>query len=314
MLSARSIFGQGAIVTGIAKVDSRTQELVSISISRISELSEDINDSLQVFSKSDGSFYFPEIKQGHYNIIVSFLGFKSETKSITVNHSDSKIFVDFNLTNSLNYLNEVVITGTKTYKRRTNSPVIVNVINSQALDDFQACTLSDGLKFQPGLRVETNCQTCNYTQLRLNGLGGGYSQILINGRPIFSPLMGMYGLEQLPKSMIDRIEVVRGGGSSLYGSSAIGGTVNVITKLPKSNSYSLNSFFQNINGKANDIVFNGDISTVSENKKSGMSFFLNNRTREIYDHNDDGFSEIPELENVSFGTNFFFSCRLRIKS
>ena len=214
MLSARSIFGQGTIVTGIAKVDSRTQELVSISISRISELSEDINDSLQVFSKSDGSFYFPEIKQGDYNIIVSFLGFKSETKSITVDHTDSKIFVDFNLTHSLNYLNEVVITGTKTYKRRTNSPVIVNVINSQALEDFQACTLSDGLKFQPGLRVETNCQTCNYTQLRLNGLGGGYSQILINGRPIFSPLMGMYGLEQLPKSMIDRIEVVRGGGSS----------------------------------------------------------------------------------------------------
>jgi outer membrane receptor for ferrienterochelin and colicins len=306
MLSTRFLFGQNAVVTGIVKVDSRTQELVSICISKISELSEDINDSLEVFSNSDGSFYFSEIKQGDYNIFASFLGFKREMKTITVNHSDSKIFVDFNLTNSRNYLNEVVITGTKTSKRRTNSPVIVNVINSQSLDDFQACTLSDGLKFQPGLRVETNCQTCNYTQLRLNGLAGGYSQILINGRPIFSPLMGMYGLEQLPKSMIDRIEVVRGGGSSLYGSSAIGGTVNVITKLPKSNSYSLNSFFQNINGKANDIVLNGDVSMVSEKKQSGMSFFFNNRTREIYDHNDDGFSEMPEIENLSFGVNFFF--------
>ncbi|MDB0613506.1 TonB-dependent receptor plug domain-containing protein [Tenacibaculum maritimum] len=67
----------------------------------------------------------------------------------------------------------------------------------------------------------------------MNGLSGGYSQILINGRPIFSPLTGLYGLEQIPTNMIDRIEVVRGGGSALYGSSAIGGTVNVITNIPK---------------------------------------------------------------------------------
>ena len=73
----------------------------------------------------------------------------------------------------------------------------------------------------------------------MNGLAGGYSQILINGRPIFSPLTGLYGLEQIPTNMIDRIEVVRGGGSALYGSSAIGGTVNVITKIPKKNNYSI---------------------------------------------------------------------------
>lgn len=304
--SSSYLFGQNANIAGIVKVDNRIQESVSITILKTSQISHGISDSMMVLSKPDGSFSFPKIHSGDYNITASFLGFKNETKSIIVNNSDSKIFVDFNLTNSLNYLNEVVITGTKTNKRRMDSPVIVNVINDKSLDDFQACTLSDGLKFQPGLRVETNCQTCNYTQLRLNGLAGGYSQILINGRPIFSPLMGMYGLEQLPKNMIDRIEIVRGGGSSLYGSSAIGGTVNVITKLPKINSYSLNTFFQSINGKSNDVVFNGDVSVVSENKNSGMSFFFNNRTREIYDHNNDGFSELPELENVSFGSNFFF--------
>ena len=130
-------------------------------------------------------------------------------------------------------LDAVVVTGTKTYKRQTNSNIIVNVLNSENLEMVQACNLSEGLKFQPGLRVETDCQTCNYTQLRMNGLSGGYSQILINGRPVFSPLTGLYGMEQLPVNMIDRVEVIRGGGSSLYGSSAIGGTVNVITKIPK---------------------------------------------------------------------------------
>ena len=74
----------------------------------------------------------------------------------------------------------------------------------------------------------------------MNGLAGGYSQILINGRPIFSPLTGLYGMEQIPANMIDRIEVVRGVGSSLYGSSAVGGTVNVITKVPRNNSYVVN--------------------------------------------------------------------------
>lgn len=108
-------------------------------------------------------------------------------------------------------IDQVVITGTRTPKRKTDSPVIVNLINSKTLDHVVATTLSEGLKYQPGLRVETDCQTCNYTQLRINGLQGGYSQILINSRPLFSPLMGLYGMEQIPTNMIDRIEVVRGG-------------------------------------------------------------------------------------------------------
>ena len=140
----------------------------------------------------------------------------------------------------------------------------------------------------------------------MNGLAGGYSQILVNGRPIFSPLTGLYGLEQLPANMKDRIEVIRGGGSSLYGSSAIGGTVNGITRIPKDNSYELNSFYQNINGGANDLVLSGNASIVAENKNSGVSFFFNRRQRDYYDHNDDNFSELPELENTSFGTNIFF--------
>ena len=124
------------------------------------------------------------------------------------------------------------------------------MIDSKLLDQTQACNISEGLKFQPGLRVETDCQTCNYTQLRMNGLGGGYSQILINGRPVFSPLTGLYGMEQIPANMVERIEVVRGGGSALYGSSAIGGTVNVITRIPKESSYDISVNTSLINGKA----------------------------------------------------------------
>ena len=207
LFSVNLSYAQTGNISGIVRVDNRVQELATVSI---------LNDAVRyVSTKPDGSFDFKKIPFGSYTLSASFIGFQKKTLEIIINETSPSADLNFNLDRSLNSLDEVVITGTKTYKRQTSSPVIVNVINSQSLDDLQTCALSDGLRFQPGLRVETNCQTCNYTQLRLNGLQGGYSQILINGRPIFSPLMGLYGLEQLPKSMIDRIEVVRGGGSCL---------------------------------------------------------------------------------------------------
>lgn len=237
-------------------------------------------------------------------LVASSIGYLSERKTISIKPLEEKT-VNFTLTETDEVLDQVTVTGTRTDKRRTNSPVIVNVINSQTLADVQACNLSEGLKFQTGLRVETDCQTCNYTQLRMNGLAGGYSQILINGRPIFSPLTGLYGLEQIPTNMIERIEVVRGGGSALYGSSAIGGTVNVITKIPKKNNYSMGYTYQNIDGISDHIIA-GNATIVNEDRNAGASFFMNNRNRAMYDANGDNFSELPELKNNSFGTNLFF--------
>ncbi|KGL58986.1 TonB-dependent receptor [Polaribacter sp. Hel1_85] len=252
----------------------------------------------------ENGFYKLKSSKNKIVLVASFTGFVTERRIITLNSSEENI-INFELTEHSEMLDQITVTGTRTDKRRTNSPVIVNVINSATLNNVQACNLSEGLKFQTGLRVETDCQTCNYTQLRMNGLAGGYSQILINGRPIFSPLTGLYGLEQIPTNMIDRIEVVRGGGSALYGSSAIGGTVNVITKIPKRNNYSIGYTYQNINGTADNII-TGNATVVNENRNAGASFFINNRTRGLYDANGDNFSELPELKNNSFGTNIFF--------
>lgn len=264
------------------------------------------NTDLGVVTNVKGYFLIDQIPFGNYTITASYLGFKDLQKTIVISENTPSPAIDFALTEKTLTLESVVITGTKTFKRQTNSPVIVSVINSEMLDNVQACNLSEGLKFQPGLRVETDCQTCNYTQLRMNGLTGGYSQILINGRPIFSPLTGLYGLEQLPVNMIDRIEVVRGGGSSLYGSSAIGGTVNVITKIPKKNSYSINYNYQNINGQTDDHQLTANTTLVADNKNAGVSFFMNRRERGFYDDNADNFSEIPLIKNTSLGANVFF--------
>jgi len=256
-------------------------------------------------TSSEGAFLIENIRFGTYTLVISHPSYSYHETEIILSDSLPDVRLNIELFDNPLLIDQVVVTATRTDKRRADAPVIVGVINSQTLENVQACSLSEGLKFQPGLRVETDCQTCNYTQLRMNGLAGGYSQILINGRPIFSPLTGLYGLEQIPTNMIDRIEVVRGGGSALFGSSAIGGTVNVITKVPKKSAFELSNNLQIMGTGTLDHIFAGNATILSESKKSGVSFFVNNRAREIYDHNGDQFSELPSLKNLSFGTTVF---------
>lgn len=262
------------------------------------------NSEIGVDADIDGNYEL-SVPEGEITLVFQFQGYRQAKRQLNLKKNDERrLNVDLEL--NPDSLDEIVITGTRTSKRRTDSPVIVNLINSETLQQVTATDLSEGLRFQPGLRIETDCQTCNYTQLRMNGLQGGYSQILINGRPIFSPLTGLYGLEQIPVNMIERIEVVRGGVSALYGSSAIGGTVNVITKIPKQNNYGLSYTYENIDGQTDQNVLSGNATVVSEDFRSGANFFVSHRTRGLYDANDDNFSELPELEDNSFGVNAFY--------
>lgn len=251
-----------------------------------------------------GHYMLINLPEGTYTLGASAIGYRTEKQTVSIVAGESQE-INFVLEEITMNLEEVVVTGTRTFKRETESPVIVNVLDSKALGAVQACNISEGLRFQPGLRVETNCQTCNYTQLRMNGLGGGYSQILINGRPVFSPLTGLYGMEQIPANMVKQIEVVRGGGSALYGSSAIGGTVNIITRIPAESSYDMTALTNQINGGASDNVLTGNVSMLTHKGNAGTAIFVNRRIREAYDHNGDNFSELPRLENNSFGANIF---------
>ena len=288
--------GQTGSISGVITSNGEPLSYVTIKIN------EGQNGAI---SSSTGYFEIDNIEYGTYSLTATILGFTTKTKSVTLTKDQPSTTINFELAESQILLDNIVVTGTKTFKRQTESAVIVNIIDSKTLEGVQACNLSEGLKFQPGLRVETDCQTCNYTQLRMNGLAGGYSQILINGRPIFSPLTGLYGLEQIPANMIERIEIVRGGGSALYGSSAIGGTVNVITKIPSESNFDIGFTHQNINGGATDNIFSGNGTVLTHKKNAGATFFINNRNREYYDHNGDNYSELPELKNSSFGTNMF---------
>ena len=294
LLSSPFVYGQLFSIEG--KIQSKNKPLAYANV---------FIKSLEKGTVADekGVYKLEGLTVGTYSLEVSYTGYISVQKEIRI--SDQNRNIDFQLEADAS-LEEVVITGTRTFKRKTNTPVIVNILSSTALDNVQACNLSEGLKFQPGLRVETNCQTCNYTQLRMNGLAGGYSQILINGRPVFSPLTGLYGLEQIPVNMIERIETIRGGGSTLYGSSAIGGVVNIITKIPKSNNIELSYTHQSIKSAAIENILNGNATLVSKDKSTGIALFANKRTRGYYDANGDNFSELPALENTAYGASLFY--------
>ncbi len=253
-----------------------------------------------------GHYQLNDLPVGKYLLKVSLVGYMSKTIEIIIEPNQTKM-LDIQLREDVLNLEQVVVTGTRSEVISYESPVIISNIGKKTFEQTQSLSLSEGLSFSPGLRVENNCQNCGFVQLRMNGLEGPYSQILINSRPIFSALAGVYGLEMLPTTMIDRIEVVRGGGSVLYGGNAIAGTVNIITKDPVLNSFEfgLNQGFTNSETPDRTLNVNGSI--VSSDYNRGLAFYGFIRNRDPWDANADGYSEITKQENSTFGFDAFWN-------
>ena len=129
-------------------------------------------------------------------------------------------------------LSQVVVTGTRTSHFVKDVPIRTEVLTSQAITKKNAQNLYEALEGVPGIRVEQQCQFCNFSEVRMQGLGAEHTQVLIDGEPIYSGLAGVYGLQQIGTNDIDRLEVVKGAGSALYSSSAVAGAINIISKEP----------------------------------------------------------------------------------
>lgn len=182
-----------------------------------------------------GHYYMKNLPEGKYTLVMKSIGYKTEEKTVNLKKGKT-LEINFNAEEDAVSLDGVVVSANRNETTRRLAPSLVNVLDSKVFETTHATSLADGLNFQPGVRVENNCQNCGFQQVRINGLEGPYTQILVDSRPIFSALTGVYGLEQIPANMIERVEVMRGGGSALFGSSAIAGTINIITKEPMRNS------------------------------------------------------------------------------
>ena len=265
-----------------------------------------LNTNFGTITDATGHFFLKNLPEGDYVIEARAIGYVPQTQKVTV-RKNRQVEVNFALLEDALQIDQVVVTGSKSEVKRRNSSSLVNVVGKQTFELVNASCLADGLNFQPGVRVENDCQNCGFTQVRINGLDGHYSQILMNSRPVFSALAGVYGLEQIPANMIDRVEVMRGGGSALFGSSAIGGTINIITKDPMTNSAEVSHSLTSIgvsNALDNNTTLNASI--VSDNRKLGMFIYGQSRTRNGYDHDGDGYTEIPQLKSQTIGVRNFF--------
>ncbi len=264
-----------------------------------------------------GHFQLIHLPVGQLTVVVSAMGYKPQEKTINTG-SNRTIEVKFELAEDVLNLDEVVVSADRSTQKRTEAPVIVNTISPKLFTTTQSVTLGEGLNFSPGLRLENNCQNCGFTQVRMNGMEGPYSQILINSRPIFSGLAGVYGLELIPANMIERVEVVRGGGSALFGSNAIAGTINIILKDPVANTYEIGANYAltgiGVSGAGGeDYSGNFNASLVSDDHKTGISLYGFTRERKIFDANNDDFSEIAPMNNLTLGTRFFHRFGYRSK-
>ena len=295
-LAVQFSMAQTASISGKVSEENTSFEGVNVTIPKM---------NIGTVTNEDGSYSIGNLKDGIYTLRISYVGYRKIEKTIEIK-AGANVVYNFTMQEDALNLDQVVITGTRYQIERHNSPVIINTISSRTFEATQSLAISEGLNFSPGLRIENNCQNCGFTQLRMNGLEGAYSQILINSRPIFSALAGVYGLEMLPASMVDRVEVVRGGGSVLYGGNAIAGTINIITKDPIKNSFEagINQSFTNFETPDRTITFNG--SVVSKKLDKGVTFFGYNRKRDPWDANGDGFSEVVKLQSNTFGFDAFF--------
>ncbi len=256
-------------------------------------------------SDATGHYMLNNLPVGKFTMRVSAVGYATVDREVTTSRNNS-LECKFELEEQTIQVNQLVVSSTRNETDKRFSPTIVNVVSDKVFENTSSCNLAESMNFQPGLRTENTCGNCGSAQLRINGLEGQYSQILLDSRPLFSSLAGVYGLEQLPVAMMERVEVIRGGGSALFGSSAIGGVVNIITKEPLRSSATISNT-TNIFGDANiDQSTSLNASVVSADGRAGAYIFGSIRNRDAYDRNEDGFSDLPELDSEMVGFRGYF--------
>ena len=282
-------------------VDSKTQHPLSHASVLV------LGTVITTTTDADGHFMLRNLPVGKVIVEVRSAGYRAYKHEVTTQKNN---------THELNVmlkpdeiaLDEVVVSANRSQTLRRESPVVVNVLDTKLLESTHSTTLVQGLNFQPGVRTEDNCTNCGFSQVRINGLDGHYSQILIDSRPVFTALQGVYGLEQIPSNMVQRVEIVRGGGSALFGASAIGGTINIITKEPSENSADV---AHTITGATNgstafDNNTTGNLSVVTTDNRAGFYLYGQSRHRAAYDRDGDGYTDLPTLDNKTVGLSSFF--------
>jgi outer membrane receptor for ferrienterochelin and colicins len=244
-----------------------------------------------------GRYCVIAVSPGDYQLSVTLDGFTPQQIRISLRPT---ITISHDVTLVPGFRQETVVTATRTSRRLDDVPIRTEVVGRDTIERLGARTLADAMEFTTGVRVENNCQNCNFSQIRLLGLEGPYTQLLVDGQPVVSSLAQVYGIEQIPTRMIERIEVVKGGGSALYGPGSVGGVVNVISREPARRGGVFETRSDIISGEPG-FSFNGASDWVSTGQDAVVSVFGQfDRVRPV-DLTGDGYTEVSRRQLEAVG-------------
>lgn len=253
------------------------------------------NTQLNTVADASGHFKLADLPVGKQTITAALVGYREQQVEVDMKKNQA-VEIFFELEEDVLDLDQVVVTGTRTQHYVKNVPIRTEVITSEALQRKNAQNVYEALEGVPGVRVEQQCQFCNFSLVRMQGLGAEHTQVLIDGEPVYSGLAGVYGLQQMGTTDLDRIEVVKGAGSALYGSSAVAGAINLISREPTFEpSVKGDLQFGNWGHK----VFNASASL--RNNSVGFSAFAQRMEEGAVDYTQDGLtrSEVNHKDEVS---------------
>lgn len=252
-------------------------------------------------SNENGQFRITGITPGQYQLVISAVGYKKWVQSIQVEAGKNIALGQLQLQEDLLGLEEVVVTGTMTETFVSASPIKVDVITSRYLQKFTSPNnIIESVALVNGVQEVVSCGVCFTNSISINGLDGPNTAILMDGSPIYGNLAGVYGLNGIPTMIIDRFEVVKGPSSTLYGSEAIAGVINIITKDPSTQP-----------------IFSSDIKVTSHGETfTNLAFApqigkfdgyvgLNHAYANLFeDHNNDEFSDVINTDQISLFTKW----------
>ena len=252
------------------------------------------NTEIGTTSDKDGYFQINFEIQKKSNLKVSFIGYLNEVISLDPKENHSSLII--RLEEIPSTMDEIVVSGTLKPISKLESPVPVEVYSPTFFKKNPTANVFEALQNVNGVRPQLNCQVCNTGDIHINGLEGPYTMVLIDGMPIVSSLATVYGLSGIPNSLIDRMEVVKGPASSLYGSEAIGGLINIITKNPlTAPKLSLDVMASSWEEYNVDLGYNAQIGE-SLAVLTGINYF---NFQNVVDNNDDNFTDMTLQERFS---------------
>ncbi len=286
LLFALGINAQNAAIEGLVKDNGAAVPFVNIYLT---------DSAIGTSTDEQGNYTLKDIPPGTYVLKATILGYRTFSKEVSLRANQTRV-VNIELEASSEQLEETVVTGTMKAVRRSESPVPVEVYSPTFLKKNPTASVFEALQNVNGVRPQINCNVCNTGDIHINGLEGPYTLVLIDGMPIVSGLGTVYGLSGIPNSLIDQVEIVKGPASSLYGSEAVGGLINIITK----NNLEAPDFFAD--GFATGWgEYNLDVGAkIKVGKKTdillGVNYF---NYDEIIDNNEDNFTDLTLQDRIS---------------